>query len=129
LSNFMVLSSMIAVLALSAVVMQVIRGESAQIDIWHCSRRFSHRAAGHARDLGAGRVLRVHAHPARRILATCSIFFLWVVPLATALQIKGAPDLYGARTDQREHESRGGRESGPGRGGRRLLVQHGRRLS
>ena len=98
LSNFMALSSMIAVLAVSAVVMQVIRGESAQIDVWALLSPFLFIALPAMFVVSALAVFFECTPILRGGAGNVLYFFLWTAPLVTALEIKGAPDLYGART-------------------------------
>src|SRR5262249_15304259 len=97
-STFFVLGTLVAVLAVSSVVLQLVARESTQIDL-----------------VALLLPLVLVALPAMLLVSALAVFFectpvlhggvgnvlyffLWSLPLVLALQVKGSPDVYGART-------------------------------
>jgi hypothetical protein len=98
LSNFFVLATLVGVLAVSAVVLQFAAGESGHIDPAALLLPFVFVALPAMLVIAAVAVFFECVPLLRGGFGNVVYFFLWAVPLLVAMEVKGAPDLYGART-------------------------------
>jgi hypothetical protein len=97
LSNFLVLATLVGVLAISSVVLQLLAHESGRIDLAALLLPLALIALPAMLVISALAVLFECTPILRGGVGNVVYFFLWSLPLILALQVKGAPDLYGAR--------------------------------
>jgi hypothetical protein len=96
-SNFLVLSTLIVILAVSAVVIQLMTHESGRIDFFALLSPFVLFGFPAMLVTSALAVFFECTPILRGGIGNVLYFFLWGVPLLLAMEIPGAPDLYGAR--------------------------------
>jgi hypothetical protein len=97
LSNFLVLSTLIAILAVSAVVIQLITGESGHIDLVALLSPFILFALPAMLFVSALAVLFECTPVLRGGVGNVFYLFLWALPLILAMEVQSSPDIYGAR--------------------------------
>ena len=97
LSNFFVLATMVAVLAASSVVLQLVAGENGHIDLAALFLPLVLVALPAMLVVSAVAVLFECTPILRGGVGNVLYFFLWGLPLALAIEVKGSPDLFGAR--------------------------------
>jgi hypothetical protein len=98
LSNFLVLATLVSVLAMSSVVLQLLARESGRIDLLALLLPLAFIALPAMLVVSALAVFFECTPVLRGGVGNVVYFFLWSLPLVLALQVKGSPDLYGART-------------------------------
>ena len=97
LSNFLVLGTLVCVLAASSVAIQLLAGEAAHIDALALLSPFAFVALPAMLVIAAVAVLFECVPLLRGGFGNVLYFFLWSLPLLVAMEVPGSPDLYGAR--------------------------------
>ena len=90
LSNFVVLASMVAVLAVAALAMQLLRGEDSHLRLWHLLSPFLLVSLPAMAVTAALAVLFESVSWLRRGLGNVIYFFLWTFLLVIGFQVPGA---------------------------------------